>query len=489
MAACFMPAPPAGAPDILLLTVDTLRPDHLGVYGDAGAQTPHIDRLATRGVRFDQAITPLPRTTPALASMLTGQPPTAHGSLEVGQPIVEGVRLAQLLSRYGYATIGLSGTPVAGPDQGLAAGFDAFEVHFDMPAPLLSARALELVDEHVRSDEPLFLWVHYVDPHFPYLPANGDPEEPCWALGEAAKKGHLRRAALFDDRDGQAAAVKDSCARLYAGEIAVADQGIGALLQSPRAKGWIAFSADHGEHFGEDRIYFEHGPSVHDAALKVPLIVAGPGVVPHVDVGLARLEDLMPTLLHAAGVPEAQWPAVLGEDLTPRLVGGEPDVRRAAVVQSGSALQVPLHHQLRSGRADKRHCLNGPRFSLCQRPGTPPRLFDRAADPGLKVDVSADHPTIAAAYREASGRWPPEQARQRAVRTAREKLTARPLLAGGYQVERYDLRVDPGETQPLSAELSPRLQSMLDDALGEPVVAGARDEGTEAALRSLGYIE
>jgi len=114
---CSQPEPP---PDLVIVTVDTLRADRLGAYGHAAAQTPNVDALAARGVRFDQATTTFPRTTPALASLLTGLEPSRHGSREVGQPMTAGVSLAELLGARGYGTVAVSATRVASAKQGLA---------------------------------------------------------------------------------------------------------------------------------------------------------------------------------------------------------------------------------------------------------------------------------------------------------------------------------------------------------------------------------
>ncbi|MCA9489731.1 MAG: sulfatase-like hydrolase/transferase, partial [Myxococcales bacterium] len=181
LAACSRPQ----TPEVLIVTVDTLRADRLGYAGHAAARTPALDALAGEGRAFLQATTPFPRTTPALASMLTGLWPHHHGSREVGQPMTSGTTLASVLSAAGWRTVGLSATPVAGPEQGLAAGFDAFEVMAD-------ARASEVVDRALlavaaQPDRPLLMWVHAADPHFPYLPPDDGPLRPdaprCRRLG------------------------------------------------------------------------------------------------------------------------------------------------------------------------------------------------------------------------------------------------------------------------------------------------------------------
>ena len=473
------------APDVVLLTVDTLRHDRLGVTGHAAADTPTIDALGARGVVFTQATTPFPRTTPALASMLTGLLPHRHGSMEVGQPMTAGTSLAERLAARGYTTLALSANQVAGPDQNLDAGFSRFEIHHDAHAADLSAAALELIDARADADRPLLLWVHYADPHFPYLPPNTDRDTPCAALGRKAEAGRLARVDLFTDHAGMATDALASCSVLYDGEVAAADAGIGVLLaglaERQRADGLVVLSSDHGEHFGEDGLFYEHGPSVHDAAIRIPLIVAGPGVRPHTDRGVARLEDLAPTVLAAAGVAPEQWPAMDGADLTARLTGADPDADAIALSVSGTGLHVRYYDRLRSGRADRRFCLNDPPFSLCQKVDGAPALFNHVDDRRLQHPL--DDAETFARLQAAAARWPPEQARQRAARTATHKRTEVPLLLGGYAATL---------TGPTGAPvIHPTLDGVLASALSALPApeAASRSADAEEALRALGYIE
>ncbi|MFT5679283.1 MAG: arylsulfatase A-like enzyme [Myxococcota bacterium] len=472
------------APDVVILTVDTLRHDRLGATGHPTAHTPNIDALAARGVTFTQATTPFPRTTPALASMLTGLLPHRHGSREVGQPMTADRSIAALLTERGYTALGLSATRVAGPEQGLDVGFKRLEVHHDARGSDLSAAALSLIDAQADPDRPLLLWVHYADPHFPYLPPDA-VESPCQKLGEKAASGKLKRVDLFTDHDGIASAALPSCSMLYDGEITATDAGIGALLsgltERGRDGGLVILSSDHGEHFGEDGIFYEHGPSLHDAALRIPLIVAGPGVIAHTDDGVARLEDVAPTVLAAGGVAESLWPTMDGAALTDRLAGALPDPDAVAVSESGSALHVRFFSQLRSGQADRRSCLNDPPYSLCARPDEAPALYNHIDDRLLKSPLT--DPATHARLTQAAAHWPPEQARHRAARTATHKRTESPRLVGGYSaiLTTHDgvAVVDPTISSRLASALSPL----------PAVESGERTMEDEEALRALGYIE
>ncbi|MBX2801076.1 MAG: sulfatase-like hydrolase/transferase [Myxococcales bacterium] len=491
--ACGAEVPAPDVAEVLLVTVDTLRGDRLGYVGHPEAKTPHLDALAESGRWFRHATTPLPRTTPALASLHTGLWPHHHGSREVGQPMTHGRTLAEALSDGGWRTLAVSAMRVAGPEHGFDRGFDHFSIDHDVRATMLTQQALKLLDAEV--DRPTFLWVHYADPHFPYTPPEDGPLSPeakgCRDLIADLENKRARRPLVYGNTEGRAQEALADCQQLYDAEVAAVDAAIGTLLEGWRSKrgtdGWVIFSADHGENQGEDGLFYEHGPNVHDASLNVPLVVSGPGVVPGRDDGVARLEDVVPTVLTFAGqaVPEQ----LDGEPLQPRLAGGEggPSV---AFAESGSALHHVLHDYVVSGRA-RHHCINGPRFSLCTDKKGKRRLYDHEVDPGQKTDVSAKHPEQIEALTKAAALWPPESARERTARTSRFKLVQKPRLQGGYTTMLFDLTA--GETRDVSAE-HPEVVAELTAALEEwgaptPVQAEERSEEELEALRALGYVE
>lgn len=492
-------------PEILIVTVDTLRADRLGFAGHEGAHTPALDALAAQGRWFSQATTPLPRTTPALASLHTGRWPHHHGAREVGDRLAITETLAAQLSGVGWQTVAVSAMDVAGPDQGLDQGFATFRLDHDAPAASITATALSAI-AGTDPERPLLLWVHYADPHFPYLPPADGPLQPtapgCRALSARADKRKIRRVEIYADRGGVASSVLGGCQALYDAEIASVDAAIDQLITGWRSlrheegwrawlrgdRDWIVFSADHGENQGEVGLFYEHGPNVHDASLRVPLVIAGSGVAPGRDDGVARLEDLMPTLLSLAEVPHPE--GLDGEDLGPRLQGGAggPQV---AVAESGSALHAGLFDHVVSG-GSRLSCTNGARYSLCRGARGRETLHDHLADPDLKHDLSADLPEVLDTLRAAAQIWPPESARQRTARTGRFKLVGTPQLQGGYGWALYDLLADPGESVDVSAEheeVVVQLQEAL-HAWGAPT-PGARERGEDEleALRALGYVE
>ncbi len=486
-------------PDVVIISIDTTRADRLGFSGHANASTPRLDALAAKGMVFSNAIAPVPRTTPALASMMTGLAPHHHGAREVGEKMTAPHTLATMLRQKGWATVGISAMPVAGPDQNMDRGFDVFEVDYDAPATAIASAALAKIKDTPKAC-PLFLWTHFSDPHFPYAPpAAFKPEENtrgCDKIAAQAKAGKLARYRYFENRDGRSARVLDQCSALYDAEIAFTDHGIGRLLDGlsdlGRPNPLIIFTADHGENLGEWGLFFEHGPNAHDASTKVPLVLSGPMISPGQTDMVVSLEDIVPTVAALTGI-DGQYTAGLdGESL---LI--PPESRRAMVVgESGSALHARMGGFLVAGRKDKLHCIHGERFSLCDHPKMPRRLFDRRADPDLQRDVSAAHPRQINRLARAWKGWPAERTRQRFVRTKDHVLVATPHIDGSYKTALYDHRSDPLLAHDISRdapEVLRALQARLNrwhqelDKAGGP--GDARTKTEEQALKSLGYIE
>jgi len=487
--------------DVVIVSVDTLRADRLGFAGHPESLTPTLDALAGVGHVFDQATTPLPRTTPALASVLTGLRPHRHGAREVGDRMQATSTLPAILKDNGWRTVAVSAMRVAGPEQNLDRGFDSFEVHHDLAADQLVAKALSAVSE-VSSDCPMLLWVHFSDPHFPYLPpqqwVRDVPTSECRRLGERAARGDLSRVLLFSDQDGMASGVLDECRALYDGEVSFTDNAIGQLLdglrQTRRENPVVVFTADHGENMGEWGLFFEHGPDVHDASLRVPLVIAGPDVPVGRSNKIARLEDIMPTVLTLVGLQDLSEDELDGRSLTDVWSGS--DTQEWALAESGSALHARLSNYLVSGRSDRLHCIHGPQYSLCGHPNRPYKLFDRSVDIGLRHNLVSEMPEVAQRLRVAWSRWPVERTRQRAVRSHRFSLVSTPQLTGDYDLSLYDHLADPGLSDDVQSEYPEVFAQMeavmmlwsteLDEA---NVVIPDRSVDQEEALRSLGYIE
>jgi len=285
-------------PNVLLITVDTLRWDRLGSYGATHNPTPVLDRLSARGTRFETAIAHVPLTAPSHASILTGLTPVRHGVRDNGGFVLtEKITLASTFRAAGYATAAfVSGFPL---DRrfGFAAGFQTYDdrlpgsdgpgraAYTERRADDTTERALAWLAASAGNRPsssgaapPWFLWIHYFDPHAAY-----DPPQP-W-------KGKMPTAY-----DGEVAFVDDQIGRLF-GKLAQ----MGAESQTI-----VAVTADHGESLG-DHNEETHGVFIYDATLRVPLILAGPGIsAGSVSNVVGRGVDVMPTLVDAAGlqVPE-----------------------------------------------------------------------------------------------------------------------------------------------------------------------------------------
>ncbi len=496
---------PREQPDIILIGVDTLRADRLGAYGYEGARTPVVDALAARGRLFTQATTPFPRTTPAVASLFTGLEPRRHGSREVGEPRRAGTTLAEVLGSRGWATVGVTANGVAGAHEELHTGFARFVEKEDLP----SERAVHVTNAvlaevaAVPEEQPLFLWAHYVDPHYTYNPpADFDPGEaggPCRRLMTRVKAREIRKGRVQSDAGGMSSAALPSCSRLYDAEVAYADSEIGRLIEGLRSAGrlenaYLVFTSDHGENLGEAGLYFEHGPSVHDASLRVPLLMTGPDVAAGRDGLPILLHDLAPTLLGLAGVSAAERPASDGVDQTARVRGAVPaqsQAERIAFAESGSALRVDLTRQVWSGTASAAQCFHDPRWSYCGSPGKDWSLLDRNAD--VSRDASAEHPDVVARFEAARAAWQPGEVRERSARSNGFKLVERPRLEGGWQRALHDLEADPEETRDVSSahpETAARLAAALEAWLAAtPPPALQPSEADIEALRNLGYVD
>jgi arylsulfatase A-like enzyme len=293
--------------NVLLVTLDTTRADRLGCYGYTDAHTPALDSLAAQGVLFERAFTPAPVTLPAHASLLTGLVPPVHGVRDNGIYRLrdEAVTLAELLGDAGMVTAATVAAYVLASRFGLAQGFSHYDerlkgqlgkpaaFYVERPAEEVTDAALGWLEK--RNDKKnFFLWVHYFDPHSPYVPP-----------------------ARFDSL----------CpGRPYDGEIAYMDSQLGRLLGALRSDGQyentlVVVVGDHGEALGEHGEP-THGIFLYNSTVRVPLIVkfpAGEHAGGRVDANVS-LVDIFPTVLERAGLSVPS--GIQGRSLLP-LLGGE----------------------------------------------------------------------------------------------------------------------------------------------------------------------
>lgn len=327
---------PAGAPNVLLVTLDTTRADHLGAYGHA-IDTPAFDRIAKEGALFLDASAVAAVTGPSHASMLSGSGPWDHGVLLNGIAIPQDrTLLAEVLHDRGWATGAFVSSYVLDGTYGFRRGFSVYDDDFGgLPGvqSLLATRMLAMVQRHFHPDEELerrggdtvdhaltwigdqhgawFAWVHLFDAHGPYEPPppfdtryyQGDPRDPAHTSMKDVKN-----VAVYLKKSLEGITDVNYVTAQYDGEISYADQQLGRLLDSVDTKNTLVLViGDHGESFGEHGVWFNHGDDVYETSLHVPFAVRWPGRV-NADVKVQKPfegTDLAPTVLELVGVPEA----------------------------------------------------------------------------------------------------------------------------------------------------------------------------------------
>ena len=363
--------------NVLLVTLDTTRADRLGCYGHRGARTPRLDRLAAEGVRFESAMAAAPITLPSHASILTALYPFEHGVRNNGNFYLAErfPTLATVLHKGGYRTAAFVSSFILDRRFGLGLGFDTYDDRMEeAPAPGSGLEAerrgdrtalalLRWLDGYAGqgSSAPFFVWLHLYDPHEPYQPP--PPFRDLFA------------------RDP------------YDGEIAFADQAVGTVLDKLAQLGLldrtlVAVTADHGESLG-DHGEETHSMFLYESAIRVPLILWRPGLLPagRVVAPPVRAMDVSPTILDMLGAPPLA--ARHARSLRAVIEGrsGEPPL--AAYAET----YVP---KLAMGGAALR-ALRDERFKLIDAPR--PELYDLARDPGETRNLYDDEPRTAQALR------------------------------------------------------------------------------------------
>ncbi len=438
---------------VVLISLDTVRADRLGCYGHPDAGTPHFDALAARGVRCDQAMTPMPLTLPAHASLLTSHLPLRHG---VRHNELHGlpdgaVTLAEILQAAGWRTGAFVGSAVLAPIHGLGQGFS---VYSDVPA---SATKSFLMTERSALDvnrdalawldsaggAPTLLFVHYMEAHAPYEPP--DPE----------------RSRFGSDP--------------YQGEIATLDRALGELLAGLDERGigqdaLVIVVADHGEGLGEHG-ELSHGALLYESTLRVPMIFAGPGVrAAGIVADPVSLVDVMPTILEAVGLPARSdadglslWPALAGREKSRagRSLYAETFMGR---LDFGWA-------ELRAVRRDELKYIGAPR----------PELYDIRADPGERTNLHAGQAAAAADLGRELARL--VTAERDAMAPAQVQLTEAEREA--LQALGYLSAAHAGTTQASRPDPKDRIQDLAALQRGVGFAGAGKVEEAEHELRAL----
>jgi arylsulfatase A-like enzyme len=412
------PTPSFARPNVVLLTIDTLRADHLGLHGYHRKTSPRLDALARDAAVFERAYTYWPKTRGSFVALLTGRRDSQTGYSKT-HPVLLGFNptLAGVLKQAGYRTAAVVDNGNLARDHGYAEGFEHYretwqeadlETEMDRTRAI-TAEAVRTLREAGR-DRPFFLWLHYVNPHAPYEPP---PPFDTAFLDEEARGGPaLPLVAGF--RGG----IPQRWARpgrrtlgfyvaQYDGEIAAVDREVGEVLDALRDSGHaedtlLVVTSDHGESLGEHDYYFDHGEDLFEPSLRVPLIVRGPGIPRGRRVeALASLLDVVPTVLDAVKV--SYPPDLSGKSLLPLATAtGELERDRLfARNDRGASATWDARHRLVA-----RPVRGGARFGLYELPAE-------------ARDVSAAQPEAARRHRRelelflerADREWPHARAR------------------------------------------------------------------------------
>jgi arylsulfatase A-like enzyme len=351
-------------PDVLLVTVDTLRQDEAFPPAGSPVTMPNLARLAKEGTLFDRALSAAPCTVPSVAAIMTGRLPSSLGMTDpFDMRIGLGDPLASRLARRGWRTGAVVANGFAVPRSGFRSGFERLVppwIHGPLAEPIFASRFLDglsrlllarplrdplraegaapLVDRALewlgeKDDRPFFLWLHFNDPHSPYFDAEGN----------AAGGGSLRdRSGLFSERLGDLDAWRIGREELlgaYRAELARVDLALGRLIEALAKRGTldrtlVVVVSDHGEEFRDHGGYF-HGATLYEEMLRVPLVVRWPASLPEGARGIrigtrVRTIDVAPTISDVLGLPVDRYE---GQSLRPLLVGPESEPDRDAIAE------------------------------------------------------------------------------------------------------------------------------------------------------------
>jgi arylsulfatase len=459
------PSHDATPPNVLLVTVDTLRPDYMSMNGYDRPTTPRIDGLLAEGFYFEQAVSPVARTTPALSALLTGAYPHTNGVRTLTDSVSEDVTtLAEAMSDFGYQTLAVVTNQVLTRKRGLARGFDVYDVAADTRTARATTDVALGFFEGLRPEVPVFAWVHYIDPHAPYhsdraIAQRFDPDYRGryrfhfgWN-GRTGPDGGYRTfpedlpKGVATHRNPLSEEVNAHIRRLYAADIGAMDEQVGRLVAEARERLGqdiiLIFTADHGESLGEHDFYFDHGDYVYNAGTRVPLAVVLPKSHPLHGAGRCRgwvsLVDVVPTIFE-----------LLARD-PPR------EIREQV---EGRALTACMRSE-----------------GIASHP-----VFAESGHSYFFTDVKRRR------RNDVPGRF-------RAVLQGDWKLIWTPFAEEEDAWELYDVGADPDETvnlyrpdHPAVLRLAPRLAGFTARSEGE-VAPEAVSEEDEATLRELGYLE
>jgi len=339
-------------PNVLFITVDTLRADHLGCYGYVRDTSPNIDKLANEGILFSNAVVQWPKTAPSFASMLTGTYGYHNGVMRSTPQKIDiyFVLLPEILKNANYNTVGVvtNGTldAVYNFNQGIDTHIETWHEYGSTDAEYVTEYALSWLKKNANKGK-FFMWLHYIDPHGRY-----EPPEPYNEIyvGDKYYDGSRKtklNSGISEDIGGIPENVHlgkhtevDYYIAQYDAEIRYMDEHIGKVLDEVKAMGLsdntiIIFTADHGESLGEHNYYFAHGRLPYNDNVEVPLIIMNPGLKSEIKVidQPVELINILPTVLDILDIPinkEAQ-----GKSLVPLMLGNSDSIPKYVFTEAG----------------------------------------------------------------------------------------------------------------------------------------------------------
>ena len=364
------------APDVVLISVDTLRADRLGCYGYESNTSPNLDKFAQSALVFEDMVCEVPLTNPSFCAMMASQYPRSTGVTRNGLKLPKDIpTVAQHFKAAGYQTVCVqSNWTLKAKLSGLDRGFDIYNDDFEekrwglmkgeRDGKLVAGIALELLASR-KPGQPLFAWFHFSDPHAPY---------------DLHEEFDVSDSAPIPGRKAQRVSIA------YDSEVAYTDFHVARVLEALPEDTVVVFLGDHGESLYEHD-YLGHGRRIYQVGLHIPFIVRSPSVAPGRNALPARGIDVGPTLLALAGI--AVPPEMLGIDL---LANNIPKDRVRVVETYGGAIpRLPGAKALMSNRPPLRQGVLHQGWKLIVG-GKGPELFELASDPGERNNLSSLHP-------------------------------------------------------------------------------------------------
>jgi arylsulfatase A-like enzyme/Tfp pilus assembly protein PilF len=425
--------------NLLVITIDTLRADHTGIYGHDKIHTPYIDDLGQNGVLFTRAFSHVPLTLPSHCSLFTGNLPLNHGVRDNGYRMPDfNVTLAEVLKKENYKTAAFVGAFPLDSRFGLNKGFDVYDDSYGSTNPIRDLSFIERKAEEVNSraigwitdnkENRFFVWIHYFDPHAPY-----EPPSP------------------YD---------LEYAGREYDGEIAYTDHVLGELLEKLdqlelTEKTLIVLTSDHGEGLGEHREK-THGIFIYDSTLRVPLIFSNPKILPENKVisDQVALIDVMPTILDLMDL--GPMPETEGNSLRSVLSGKKSVPDRYCYIESVAAMMDRNWAPLQGIRTKEWKYIDAP----------VPELFDLLSDPEENYNIVEKKPELARRFQKELQNAIEKSSTSRSSHVFESKMdedTRRKLMSLGY--------ISGGHIRSETVRQDPKAMIELDNLFNDAIIA------------------